>query len=138
AKGKRNGSGDVRPAQHTADNSVHTQHDDNGSPAATDGAHPGHRQVDGSEPTSSNFADNGSPQSAHATGEDTSVPSALASNGHHGNADPKNNDIAKDLPPQHLADNSSHMHHDDNGSPAVTDVPGHGQVDGSASVRPKF
>jgi hypothetical protein len=99
----------------------------------TDGAHPGRGQGDGSQ--GPNFADNGSPRSAHATGEDISVPSALASNGHHGNADPKNNDIAKDLPPQQPADNSSHMQHDD-----ATDGahPGRGQVDGSESDSPKF
>jgi VCBS repeat-containing protein len=123
-----------------ADNSSHVQQDDDGSPAVTDGAHPGRGQGDRSEPASPKFADNGSPQSAHATGEDTSVPSALADNGHHGNADPKNNDIAKDLPPQHAADDSSHMQHDDEGSPAATDGahPGRGQVDGSESASPNF
>src|SRR6516165_3013438 len=37
------------PLQQPADNSLHTpaQHDDNGSPAVTDGAHPGSGQVDG-------------------------------------------------------------------------------------------
>jgi len=127
------------PPQHPADNSSHMQHDD-GSLAATDGAHSGLGQVDGSESASPNFADNGSPQSAHATGEDTSVPAALADNGHHGDADPKNNDIAKDLPPQHPADNSSHMQHDDDGSSAASDGthPGRGQVDGSESASPNF
>src|SRR5205807_912213 len=80
------------PPQHPADNSSHMQHDEDGSPAATDGTHPGRGQGAGSQSASPNFADNGSPQSAHATGEDISVPSALTSNGHHGNADPKNND----------------------------------------------
>jgi hypothetical protein len=73
----------------------------------TDGAHPGHGQVDGSESASPNFSDNGSPQSAHATGQDISVPSALADNGHHGNADPEINlaSIAPNQPPEHPADN---------------------------------
>src|SRR5262249_58285446 len=110
------------PPQHTADNSSHMQHDD-GSPAATDGANPGRGQGDRSEPASFKFADVGDGHSAHATGEDISVPSALASNGHHGNADPKNNDIAKDLPPQHPADDSLHTPapHDNNSSPAPAD-----------------
>src|SRR5262249_481482 len=73
---------------------------------------------------------------------ETSVPSALASNGHHGNADPKNNDVAKDLPPQHPADDSPHTaaHDDDTGSPAAIGGahPGRGQVDGSESATPKF
>jgi hypothetical protein len=113
------------PPQHAADDSLHTpaQHDDDGSLAATDGAHPVHRQVDGSEPTSSIVADNGSPQSVHATGEDTSMPSALADNGHHGNADPKNNDIANDLPPQHPANDSLHTpaHGSESDSPKFAD-----------------
>jgi hypothetical protein len=67
--------------EHPADNSPHMQQDDNGSPAATDGAHLGRGQVDGSE--SANFADNGSPRATHSTGEDTSVPSTPADNGHH-------------------------------------------------------
>jgi hypothetical protein len=93
------------PPQHPADNSSHMQHDDDGSPAATDGAHPGHGQSDGSESASPNFADNGSPQSA--TGEDTSVPSALANNGHHPIADPEINvaSIPQSQPAEHPADN---------------------------------
>src|SRR5262249_37117544 len=80
------------PPEHPADNSLHApaQQDDDGSPAATDGRGQGDR----SKPASPKFADVGGPQSAHATDEDTSVPSALANNGHHGNADPKNNDVA--------------------------------------------
>jgi len=94
------------PPQHTADNSSHMQHDD-GSPAATDGANPGRGQGDRSEPASFKFADVGDGHSAHATGEDISVPSALASNGHHGNADPQINlaSIAPNQPPEHPADN---------------------------------
>src|SRR5262249_27739020 len=61
---------------------------------------------------------------------------ASGANSHQGTADPKTNDIAKDLPPQHSADNLSHMQHDDGGSPAATDGthPGRGQGDGSESV----
>src|SRR5262245_22797264 len=130
--------------QRPADNLLHTpaQHDDNGSPAATDGAHPGRGQVDGSESASPTFAGDGSTHSAHATGEDTSVQSTPANNDHHAGADPKTNEIAKGKPPQHLADNSPYTpaQHDDNGSPAVTDGahPGRGQVDGSESASPKF
>jgi hypothetical protein len=93
--------------EHPADNSSHIQHDDNGSPAATDGAHPGRGQGDRSEPASPKFADVGDGHSAHAPGEDTSVPSALASNGHHGNADPEINlaSIATNQPPERPADN---------------------------------
>src|SRR5262249_59365614 len=112
------------------------------SPAATDGAHPGRGQGDKSELASAKFADVGDGHSAHATGEDTSVPSALASNGHHGNADPKNNDIAKDLPPQHPADDSLHTppQDDDNSSPAAADGahPARGQGDRSEPASPKF
>jgi hypothetical protein len=132
------------PSEQHADNSLHTpkQHDDNGSPAVIGGAHPAHRQVDVSESASPNFADNGSPKSAHATGEDTSVPSALASNGHHGNADPKNNDIATDLPLQHPADDSLHTpaQDDDNGSPASIGGahPAHRQVDSSGPTSSIF
>jgi hypothetical protein len=136
------------PPQQPADDSLHTPaQDDGASAAATDGAHPGRGQGDGGEPASPNFADNGNAQSAHATGEDTSVPSALASNGHHGNADPeindiaKNNDIAKDLSPQQPADDSLHTPaQDDGASAAATDGahPGRGQVDGGESASPNF
>src|SRR5262249_47916077 len=57
--------------------------DDDGSPAATDGTHPGRGQGDGSEPASPKFADVGGAHSAHATDEDPSVQSAPANNGHH-------------------------------------------------------
>jgi hypothetical protein len=72
----------------------------------TDGTHPGRGQGDGSESASPNFADNGSPQSAHATGEDTSVPSTPADNGHHPIADPEINlaSIAPNQPPERPAD----------------------------------
>jgi hypothetical protein len=108
--------------EHPADNSSHVQHDDNGSPAATDGAHPGRGQGDRSVPASPKFADVGD-HSAHATEEDIPVQSAPANNGHHWGTDPEINfaSIRQDHPPEHPADNSSHMQHDDNGSPAVTD-----------------
>src|SRR5215467_7113841 len=50
------------PLQQPADNSLHTpaQHDDNGSPAVTDGAHPGRGQVDGNESASPKLDDDGS------------------------------------------------------------------------------
>src|SRR5262249_41493191 len=75
---------------------------DGASAAATDGAHPGRGQGDGGEPASPNFADNGNAQSAHATGEDPSVPSTPADNGHHPIADPEINlaSNAKDNSPQ--------------------------------------
>src|SRR6516165_2338245 len=52
------------PLQQPADNSLHTpaQHDDNGSPAVTDGAHPG-LGVDGIESASPKLADDGSTNS---------------------------------------------------------------------------
>src|SRR5262249_16330235 len=48
-----------QPPEHPADNSLHTpaQDDDNSSPAAADGAHPGRGQGDRSEPTRPKFAD---------------------------------------------------------------------------------
>src|SRR5262249_14615774 len=99
------------PPQHPADNSLQTlaQDDDNGSPAATDGTHTGRGQVDVSESASPNFADNGNPQSAHASGEDPSVPSPPASNGHHPIANPEINlaSIGPNQPPEHSADNLS-------------------------------
>src|SRR5262249_60703441 len=78
------------PPEHPADNSPHApaQQDDDGSPAAT-GTHPGRGQGDGSQSASPNFANNGSPQSAHAIGEDTSVPAALAGTEEHGVGDEK-------------------------------------------------
>src|SRR5262249_31676357 len=49
------------PSQHPADNSLHAhgQDDDGGSPAETDGAHPGRGRVDGIESASPKFADDG-------------------------------------------------------------------------------
>jgi hypothetical protein len=142
------------PLQQPADNSLHTptQHDDNGSPAATDGAHPGRGQGDGSEPASPKFADDGSPQSAHATGEDTSVPSALADNGHHPIADPEINlaSIAPNQPPEHPADNlpPTPAQHDDGPHPAdpsvdVNEVPSfkfadEGSADSGHLAHPHF
>ena len=72
-------------SQHPADNLLLTpaQQDDDGSPAATDGAHPGRGQGDRSESASPKFADVGDGHSAHATDEDPSVQSAPANNGHH-------------------------------------------------------
>src|SRR5262249_58874417 len=55
------------PLQPPTDNSLQApaQLDDNGSPAGTDGAHPGHGQVDGSESASPKFADDGSTNSGN-------------------------------------------------------------------------
>jgi hypothetical protein len=77
------------PLQQPADNSLHTpaQHDDNGSPAVTDGTHPGRGQVDGIESASPKLADDGSTNSGKLD--------------HHASADPDIND-------QHPADNSLH------------------------------
>src|SRR5262249_59133305 len=72
------------PLQQPADNSLRTpaQHDDNGSPPVTDGAHPG-LGVDGIQSASPKFADDVSTNSGNAS------------------ADPDIND-------QHPADNSLH------------------------------
>src|SRR5262244_2940952 len=77
--------GNNHPLQQPADNSLHTpaQHDDNGSPAVTDGAHLGSGQVDGIESASPKLADDGTTNSGNAS------------------ADPDIND-------QHPADNSLH------------------------------
>jgi len=134
------------PLQQPADNSLHTatQHDDNGSPAATDGAHPGRGQGDGSEQASPKFADVGGAHSAHTIGEDTSVQSTPADNDHHAIADPGINlaSIAKNDLPQHPADNSLHMpaQLDDGGVLTTTDGahPAHPQVDGNQLDTFKF
>jgi hypothetical protein len=126
------------PLQSPADNSLLTaaQHDDTGSPAVTDGAHPGHGQADGSESASPKFADDGSTNSdnvAHDTPALTALPSDVSGDdsaqpgktnqGHHASADPQINDVANNHPLQPPADNSllTTAQPDDNGSPAVTD-----------------
>jgi hypothetical protein len=93
--------------EHPADNSSHVQHDDNGSPAAADGAHPGRGQGDRSEPASPKLADVGGDHSAHANDEATPVQSAPTNNGHHWGADPDINlaSIVPNQPPEHRADN---------------------------------
>jgi len=55
------------PLQQPADNSLHTpaQHDDNDSPAVTDGAHPADLPVDVNQLASFKFADEGSADSGH-------------------------------------------------------------------------
>src|SRR5262249_56618563 len=79
------------PLQPPADNSLlpAAQHDDNGSPAATDGAHPGRGQVDGSESASTKFADDGSAHPGNATDKHTSVQSTPADSDHPASADRK-------------------------------------------------
>src|SRR5262249_43988169 len=56
-----NAATNTHPLQPPPDTSLLTaaQHDDNGSPAVTDGAPPGHGQADGSESASPKFADDG-------------------------------------------------------------------------------
>src|SRR5215468_2799099 len=68
------------PLQQPAHNSLHTpaQHDDNGSPAVTDGAHPGRGQVDGIESASPKLADDGSTNSGKVA-HDPPAPTALSS-----------------------------------------------------------
>src|SRR5262249_22899531 len=63
------------PLQPPADNSLlaAAQQDDNGSPAVTDGAHPGHGQADGSESASPNFADDGSTDSGNVPDRQSAV-----------------------------------------------------------------
>jgi len=142
------------PPQPSADNSLHTpaQHDDNGSPAVTDGAHPA-PQVDGIESASPKFADDGSANSGkvphdpaaltalptNVSGDDSAQPFQTNLD-RHASADPDINDVTNH-PPQPSADNSLQppAQHADNGSPAVTDgahtAP---QVDGIESASPKF
>src|SRR5215469_3224081 len=93
-----------RPLQQPADNSLHTpaQHDDNGSPAVTDGAHPGRGQVDGIESASPKLADDGSTNSGKLD--------------HHASADPDIND-------QHPADNSLHTLAQPDDGPHPADPP---------------
>jgi hypothetical protein len=132
------------PPQQPEDNSLHTpnQYDDNGSPAASGRAHPSHDQVTSREPASPKLADDGIPPSSHRPGEGTSVQSAPADPSHRGNADPKNNDIANDHPPQRPTDESLHTSAqlDDSGSPAET-AGGHlprGQAEKSEPASAKF
>src|SRR5262244_114662 len=139
------------PLQQPADNSLHTpaQHDDNGSPAVTDGAHPGSGQVDGIESASPKLADDGSTNSGKVP-HDPPAPTALSSDSgkvphdppaptalssdvsaddsaqpFHAVDDPETNSLSNsnNHPLQQPADNSLHTpaQHDDNGSPAVTD-----------------
>jgi hypothetical protein len=91
------------PLQQPADNSLHTpaQHDDNGSPAVTDGAHPG-LGVDGIESASPKLADDGSTNSGKLD--------------HHASADPDIND-------QHPADNSLHTLAQPDDGPHPADPP---------------
>ena len=91
------------PLQQPADNSLHTpaQHDDNGSPAVTDGAHPG-LGVDGIQSASPKFADDVSTNSGKLD--------------HHASADPDIND-------QHPADNSLHTLAQPDDGPHPADPP---------------
>jgi hypothetical protein len=86
--------------QQPADNSLHTpaQHDDNGSPAVTDGA----GQVDGIESASPKLADDGSTNFGKLD--------------HHASADPDIND-------QHPADNSLHTLAQPDDGPHPADPP---------------
>jgi hypothetical protein len=139
--------------QHAADNLPHgpAQHDDNGSPAVTDGAHPAHPQFDGNQPANPKFADDGSAPPGLVP-HDPSPPTALSSDlseehsahpsnpnlGHHASADPDINDIAKDHLPQHPADNLPHEPAQlaDNGLLGVTDDSFKFAHDGSAHPDP--
>src|SRR5215813_6620200 len=66
------------PLQQPADNSLHTpaQHDDNGSPAVTDGAHPG-LGVDGIQSASPKLADDGSTNSGKVPHDPPAAASGL-------------------------------------------------------------
>jgi len=130
--------------QHPGDNSLHmpTQLDDNGSPAVTDGAHPGDLPVDVNQLPSFKFADDGSAHPGHATGKDTSVQSTPADSDHPSSADPEINlgSIAKNDLPQQPADNSLHTstQHDDNGSSAATDGAHPGDLPVDVTQLPSF
>src|SRR6516164_7331263 len=111
-----------RPLQHRADNSLHTpaQHDDNGSPAVTDGAHPGRGQVDGIESASPKLADDGSTNSGNASADPAITDQHPADNSLHTLAQPNPPSNSNNHPLQQPADNSIHTlaQPDDNGSPA--------------------
>ena len=118
------------PAQHHA---LHTpaQHHDHGSPAVTDGAHPG-LGVDGIQSASPKFADDVSTHPGKVP-HDPPAPTALSSDvsaddsaqPFHAVDDPETNSLSNsnNHPLQQPADNSLHTpaQHDDNDSPAVTD-----------------
>src|SRR5215468_6724479 len=135
------------PLQQPAHNSLHTpaQHDDNGSPAVTDGAHPGRGQVDGIESASPKLADDGSTNSGKVA-HDPPAPTALSSDvsaddsaqpfktnlGQHAVDDPETNSPSNsnNHPLQQPADNSLHI-------PAQPDHgadPAHPYVDGNQSA----
>jgi hypothetical protein len=109
--------------QHAADNSPHgpAQHDDNGSSAVTDGAHPAHPHSDANQPANPQFADDGSdhpgpmphdppPPTALSNdlGEDHPASPVKPNSDDHASADPGTSDIAQDHLLQHAADNSPH------------------------------
>jgi len=113
------------------DISLHTPapHDDNDSPAVTDGAHPGRGQVDGGESASPKFADDGSTNSGkvpHDPPALTALPSDVSGDDpgqpyktnldHHASADPDIND-------QHPADNSLHTLAQTDDGPHPADPP---------------
>ena len=158
---------DNHPLQQPANNSLHTpaQHDDNGSPAVTDGAHPG-LGVDGIQSASPKFADDVSTHPGKVP-HDPPAPTALSSDvsaddsaqpfktnfGQHAVDDPETNSLSNSnnhplqqpahnslhTPAQHHALHTPAQHHD-HGSPAVTDGAhlGSGQVDGIESASPKL
>jgi hypothetical protein len=102
----------------------------------TDGAHTAHGQADRNEPASPKFANDGGAPSIHAIGEDTSVPSPPANNGHHPIADPEINvaSIPQNQPAEHPADNLPDI-------PAQPDDgahPAHPQVDANQPDSFKF
>jgi VCBS repeat-containing protein len=118
-------------AQSNAENLLHlpAQPEDNGVHTVTNGAHAAHPHFDVNQSGGFKFADDGgSAHPAHAIGEDTSVQSTAADNGHHTIADSEIN--LASIAPNHLpdpADNSLHM-------PAQLD--GNGVLTGTDGAHP--
>jgi len=124
--------------QHAADNSPHgpAQHDGNGSPAVTDGAHPAHPHSDANQPANPQFADDGRADTgpmphdpppptalSNDLGEDHPASPVKPNSDDHASADPGTSDIAQDHLLQHAADNSPHgpAQLDNNGLPGGPD-----------------
>src|SRR5262249_8855733 len=147
------------PSQHPADNSPHAsaQHDDDGSPAETDGAHPGRGRVDGIESASPKFADDGGTNSGKVPHDPpglTAPPNELSRDDSCHAAPTAPGKLARTVPasppfaeaggpnsgkaPHDSPDVTAHAN--DVSGPAAADGahPARGRADGSESASPKF
>src|SRR5262249_42587898 len=129
-------------AGHPADNSRHThaQDDDDGSPAVTDGAHPGHGQADRSESASPKFADDGGTNSGKVSHEPPALTAlsnevsgddpAHGAHTPHGQAD-----RSEPASPKSADDGDAHPGKVSHEPPALTALPNEVSGDDSAQDR---